>query len=101
MSPTKNAGPQRFNNWPAIIPKAGEMVQIQIGDLTFESPIESRGTVDNETFFVAVTDPFGRRFVIDITPKAMGRGMDDRKPVWRTLKTAGLERQYVSLFLLN
>lgn len=82
---------KRFDNWPPIIPKVGQVVQIQLGEDIVEVAIAGRATADKETFSVWFTNPWmvGNvgKIVLQITPEASARGMVDRannrKPYWR------------------
>ena len=100
---------KRFDKWPPLIPKVGQVIQVQVGDdKPQETTVISRHPVDERTFRIWVnwSGALEGRLGLEITPSASGRGMvdraEDRKPWWRTVPTSSLmDKKPVSVFLLD
>lgn len=100
-------GNMRFDAWPPVVPKHGEVVQIQVGEYKFESAVLSRGTRDGRTFRIAVAEPYsGVPMLLEITPNATGKfridGPDGGAPYWQTVpQTLGTKAETAQLFFLK
>ncbi|EKD58364.1 MAG: hypothetical protein ACD_56C00146G0023 [uncultured bacterium] len=98
---------KRFDQWSPLIPRVGQVVQLQLGEHIFDSAVTSRATLDRETFRIAVADPYSeKKIILEITPNASAVGMvdmaADRKPYWRVVpQDIGLTPQSVQLFFLD
>lgn len=99
---------KRFNGWPPVVPNVGQTVQVQAGNYIFETPVLSRVTDDQETFRIAVADPYnqGTNILLEITPSATGKGRLDnfsgKKPYWQIApQSTGATRQPAMLFFLD
>jgi hypothetical protein len=81
---------EKLTKWPDKIPEVGDVVQVQVDELIFESRVLSRSTQkDQRTFIIRIESPHGQSILLDITPDATAHGMVDRfndeKPYWRTV----------------
>ena len=99
---------KRFDAWPPVVPKVGQIVQVQVGDYTFEAPVLSRVTRDQKTFRIRIADPYnnGTDILLEITPSATGKGRIDnysgKKPYWQIApQSTGAQHQPAMLFFLD
>lgn len=98
---------KRYDDWPPMIPRVGQVVQIQFGGGIFEVVVRGRKTVDRETFAIWYEWPWGGPpQCLQITPSASPRGMADRtlglKPYWQIVPSLPNEMpQVVSVFFLD
>lgn len=98
---------KRFDDWSVLVPKVGQVIQLQLGEHTFETAVISRTTSDQETFRIVVKDPYLEgTIILEITPKASGKSKLDgyvgRKPYWQIFpQNTGAVYQSAKLFFLD
>ena len=99
---------KRFEKWSPLVPKVGQVVQIQLGGHgAFEASVMGRSTEDGETFTIWLDWPWADgKLILDITPNASARGMVDRannvKPYWRLVPRGPFEKRIdAKLFFLD
>lgn len=82
---------ERFDKWPLIIPKVGQVIQIQFEDEdATEVMVAGRNTKDGKTYRIWFSNPWGPgNMILVISPDASGRGMVDNMnnlaPYWRVV----------------
>ena len=78
----------RFDKWSPLIPKVGEVVEVHIGESTFETKIVTRGvSPDKRTFYIIFFDKRMKLTEMIITPSVSGLGDDpERKPFWQVVR---------------
>lgn len=96
---------KRFDNWPAIVPKVGTVVQIQFkrGEAR-EGVVTYRETKDGKTFVISIPWPYSNRSLeLEITPGAPTRRTEShRRPYWQTVPSHTYEERVgVKLFFLD
>lgn len=77
---------KRFDKWSPLVPKVGQVMQLQFSEITIEAEVKTRFTRDGETFTIEVSTAYGS-VLLTITPTASAVGMTDRalglKPYWQ------------------
>jgi hypothetical protein len=97
----------RFSGWHAIIPRVGQVVQVSIGNLRFETVVRTRWTPDKMVFFVIVDGPSNTSGPVElyITPTAPGVGSDERvddlRPWWQVGPRFGQDERPAQIFFLD
>lgn len=100
-------GEKRFDKWHGVVPKVGQVVQLQFENITLETLVQGRFTENGETFHIEVSSVF-RPLVLTITPSASGSGLPGKpalRPYWQDVWTAKpnlpVLGKFLKLFFLN